>query len=112
MNLYTCSSCGEPTNNSKFIGDIDVHICDSCHNRISVEVEYESQNEKYEKDTIICPHCDFEFDDCDCYDYEDGEHSAVECPVCEHLFDINIRTIRVYSTHKSVKKLYCKEANS
>ena len=97
---FVCS-CGNPTDNEKVIGKMVIHTCDECLERISKEVDWESENEHYQERTIICPYCDFEYEDYDawCFDCSEDE---VECPECGKRFDLEIQEIRYFSTKRSV----------
>ena len=97
---FICS-CGKPTDNSTVIGNSVLHTCDECLERISKEVDWESENEHYRERTIICPYCDFEYEDYDAWNFEGGE-DEVECPECGKRFDLEIQEIRYFSTKRSV----------
>lgn len=93
--------CGNPTDNAEVIGEIVLHTCDECKARISKEVDWESENEHWRKDTIICPYCDYEYESYDAYNYEDSE-DEIECPECGKKFDLEVENIRYFSTKRSL----------
>ena len=97
---YMCS-CGNMTDNEHIIGDIVLHTCDECLERIDKEVDWEHENEHYHERTIICPYCDFEYEDYDAWGFESSE-DEVECPNCGKHFDLEIQEIRYFSTKRSV----------
>ena len=97
---FVCS-CGNPTDNEKLIGNSVIHTCDECLERISKEVDWESENEHYHERTIICPYCDFEYEDYDAWNFDCSE-DEVECPECGKRFDLEIQEIRYFSTKRSV----------
>ena len=100
---FECSFCGAPTNNEEKIGHITLHTCYSCQERIGRETAWQSEGETWHEDTIICPYCGFEFDDYDCYQFEDDEDvEEQECPECGKHFDIEVRVIRYYNTKRSI----------
>ena len=99
---YTCR-CGNPTDNMEIIGDVTLHTCDSCKERISKEVAWESKNEHFREKTIICPYCDFEYELYDAYLYADEEKAEeIECPECGKKFDLEVEHITYFSTKRSV----------
>lgn len=97
---YTCP-CGNPTDNIKIIGNVTLHTCDRCKERISKEVAWESKNEHWRVNTVICPYCDFEYEAYDAYAYEENEEE-IECPVCGKKFDLEVEHIKYFSTKRSV----------
>ena len=58
-------------------------MCQSCYDHWSnlYDWQYES-----EKDGMICPYCDYEFDDEDKM-YEEGTYD-VTCPMCDKKFEV------------------------
>ena len=99
---YKCSVCGKPTDNEKTTHGYTYHICNECHDRISKEVEFQSEGEQWRENTIICPFCEYHFEAYDSYEYEIGEHSEIECPACDRKFDLEVEEIRYFSTKKSL----------
>jgi len=97
---FVCS-CGNPTDNLKVIGNTVLHTCDECLERISKEVDWESENEHWRERTIVCPYCDYEYEMYDAYNYEDNEEE-VECPECGKKFDLEVEHTRYFSTKRSV----------
>ena len=97
---FVCS-CGTPTDNEKMIGNLIVHTCDKCLERISKEVDWGSENEHWHERTIVCPYCDYEYEEYDAYSYEDSE-DEIECPECGKRFDLEVESIRYFSTKRSV----------
>ena len=97
---YVCR-CGNPTDNTNVIGDIELHTCDECKERISKQVDWESENEHRREGTIICPYCDFEYEEYDAYAYEESENE-IECPECGKRFDLEVENITYFSTKRSI----------
>lgn len=99
---FTCRSCGAGTNNTEQIGDIAVHFCDACRERISREVKWESQGETWRKPNVICPYCGYEIDSEDsALFFEVGETEEYACEWCQRKFDVKVREVRYYSTNRS-----------
>lgn len=109
---YKCS-CGKPTDNETFISEnLILHTCDECKEQIHKEVEFQSEGEQWREDTIICPFCKYHFEAYDCYEYEVGEHSKIECPACDGKFDLEVEDIRYFSTKKSLCEMNKSEVDS
>lgn len=87
--------------NTKVICDYVFHTCDECQKKMDIEYDWQSKNEHYGEDTIICPYCDYEYENYDACQYEDNE-SEIECPLCGKKFDLEVRTITEYSTKRSL----------
>lgn len=99
---FTCTSCGAGTNNTEQIGDIALHFCDACRERISREVKWESQGETWRKPNVICPYCGYEIDSEDsALFFEVGKTEEYACECCRRKFDVEVRVVRYYSTNRS-----------
>lgn len=101
---YICSSCGKPTNNIKFVGKFELHRCDDCEKQLHRKIEWELENEHYHEDTIICPYCDYKYEQCDSYDYDEGEDTIV-CQSCKKKFDLSVEIIRYFSTTRNIDEM-------
>ena len=110
MSLYKCDKCGEPTDNDQSFTlttvhgpgrRYEVHRCDRCDKRFQLEIDWESEGETIREDTLICPYCGHEYDTYDAYDFEEGRTPEVECEICGKKFDLEIETMRLYSTKRS-----------
>ena len=106
---HTCRDCGRETDNEKVIKSIvdgkplfTVHRCDECQAKWDAELEFQSEGEKFREDNLICPWCDFAFEDYDACRYEEGEETEIECPECGRKFDLEVEIQRVYSTKRSL----------
>ena len=97
---FICS-CGNPTDNATVIGNIVLHTCDKCLERISKEADWENENEHYHERTIICPYCDFEYEEYDAWGFDCSE-DKVECPECGKRFDLEVEDVRYFSTKRSL----------
>lgn len=113
MMKYICQKCGEPTDNDQSIDvksmfggfepyHLDVHRCDKCDKRFHQELDWESEGETINKDKLICPYCECEYDDYDTYSFDEGDTSEVECDFCGKKFDLKVETRRVFSTKRSL----------
>lgn len=107
MSLYKCTTCGAPTDNDQSFklssGDtLEVHRCDECDKRFHQELDWESEGETFQEDTIICPYCGHEYDNYDAYDFDEGDTSEVECEICGRKFDLEVKVSRTYSTKRSL----------
>lgn len=101
---YICRNCGKPTNNIKFIGEFEIHRCDDCEKRFTKKIEWEMENEHWHENTIICPYCDYEYEQCDSYYYDEGE-DTVECLSCGKKFDLDVEEVRYFSTKRNVDEM-------
>lgn len=100
---FTCCRCGAGTNNTELIGEISVHCCDACRERISREVKWERQGETWRKPNVICPYCGYEIDSEDSALFFDvGTTEEHSCEWCLRKFDVEVRQVRYYSTKRSV----------
>ena len=105
--MFKCNVCGcdTPNDQSFVFRDgyrIEIHRCDTCQARFDLEFEWENKGETIHEDAIICPYCEHKYDNYDCYDFESGEHSEVECEICGKHFDLEVREVRQYSTKRSL----------
>lgn len=101
---YICRNCGKPTNNIKFIGEFEIHRCDDCEKRFTKKIEWEMENEHWHENTIICPYCDYEYEQYDSYYYDEGE-DTVECLSCGKKFDLDVEEVRYFSTKRNVDEM-------
>lgn len=99
---YKCSMCGEPTNNLEIIAGQDITWCDKCKEKHDKEFDYQYENEKYEEATIICPHCNYEYEDYETYRFDEGSEEKVQCISCGRKFDLEVENTRTYNTKRSV----------
>lgn len=105
--FFICGECGKPTTNSYDVKDLDgtplftVHHCDACEERFRLEIDFQSEGETIEIDTLVCPWCGHEYDDYEACRY-DCDEDEVECEVCGRKFDLEIHTAVRYSTKRSL----------
>ncbi len=107
---YICQMCGKPTDNDQSF-DIsvackiyhhEVHRCDECERLLRKELEWGSEGETICEDKIICPYCNFEYEDYDSYSFDEGDNDEVECAECGRKFDLKVKVRRTYSTKRSL----------
>ena len=107
---YICRICGEPTDNDQSF-DVsvnlqvyhhEVHRCDKCEKKLSQQMDWEIEGETIGEDEIICPYCNFAYEDYDAYSFDEGNTDEVECPECGRKFDLNVEVKRTYSTKRSL----------
>lgn len=113
MSKYICECCGAPTDNDQsFVVPAritgaepwryEVHRCEKCDKRLSREVDWESEGKTINESNVICPYCEYEYDDYDGYQFDEGETEKVKCPACGRKFDVEVETQRTYSTKRSL----------
>lgn len=102
---YKCTLCGSDTDNVELVGKAEIHCCDKCRERINKEVEWEGINEHWREAKITCPYCDHEYEDYECYEFDEGKTEEVECPICDRKFDVDVIQIRKYSTKRSTSEM-------
>lgn len=98
---FVCGHCGKPTDNTQRVYEFEFHTCDECQRKLDIEYEWQSENEHFAEDTIICPYCDYEYEDYDACEYECSE-DEIECPECGKKFDLEVRVTTEYSTKRSL----------
>ena len=99
---FVCGHCGKPTDNTKVYGNLVFHTCDECQDKMDREIDWQSENEHFRENTIICPYCDYEYEAYDSYRYDEGEETEIECPECGRKFDLEVENIRYFSTKRSL----------
>ena len=111
MSKYICQKCGAPTDNDQSFEitplyarephRIEVHRCDKCDKRFHQELTWETMGETTREYKLICPYCQYEYDDYDAYCFQEGDTPEVECEMCGRKFDLVVETRRVFSTKRS-----------
>lgn len=101
---YICRDCGKPTDNIKIVCNSEIHICDDCLKQLDREIEWEMENEHYHESAIICPYCDYEYEQYDSYYYDEG-HDIVKCRACGKNFNLEVEEIRYFSTKRNVAEM-------
>lgn len=86
---HSCKYCGKPVDkNEKY--------------RFFHEECYDKYDEfANEQDDMICPYCEYEFDDCD-KEYEEGS-MEYECPCCGKTFELETNFSYSWRTRKTIK---------
>lgn len=109
MSKFVCMMCGSPTDNDQsftvpdyFMGWEEVHRCDKCDKRFHQELSWEAKGETTREYKLICPYCQYEYDDYDAYGFQEGDTPEVECEMCGRKFDLEVDTRRVFSTKRSL----------
>lgn len=113
MSKFVCMKCGAPTDNDQsftisvhITGGVpnryEVHRCDICDKRFHQELAWESKGETINEKKLVCPYCDYEYDDYDAYCFQEGDTPEVECEACGRKFDLEVDTRRVFSTKRSL----------
>ena len=112
MSKFVCMKCGSPTDNDQSFTVPDyimggepktyeVHRCDKCDKRFHQELAWETKGETTREYKLICPYCQYEYDDYDAYGFQEGDTPEVECEACGRKFDLEVDTRRVFSTKRS-----------
>lgn len=110
MSRYNCNRCGKPTDNDQSFkfhdgSTFEIHRCDECQKQFDRELAWESKGETINEKKIICPYCGYEYEDCFCYDYEEGMTEEEECASCGRKFDIEVEVYRTYSVKRSLSEM-------
>lgn len=116
MSMFKCSKCGAPTDNDQSftvpahitggaIARYEVHRCDKCDKRLDQELAWESKGETIREDNVICPYCEYEYDDYDGYQFDEGNTEEVECLACGRKFNVEVEVRRTYSTKRSLSEM-------
>lgn len=113
MSKFICMKCGSPTDNDQSFtlpahitggapSRYEVHRCDKCDKRFHQELDWETKGETTREYKLICPYCQYEYDDYDAYGFREGDTPEVECEACGRKFDLEVDTRRVFSTKRSL----------
>lgn len=115
MSKFVCMKCGLPTDNDQSFEitplcsqapcRIEVHRCDKCDKRFHQELDWETKGETTREYKLICPYCQYEYDDYDAYGFQEGDTPEVECEACGRKFDLEVDTRRVFSTKRSLREM-------
>lgn len=111
---YICDTCGNPTDNAWFCKDHfskDIldrcnwwdkasHTCDACEAEEKAKEEW--KNEHLLESSIICPWCEYEFEDYENV-YDEGE-DEIECPCCEKPIEVEARCDWRWTSRKPEKE--------
>jgi DNA-directed RNA polymerase subunit RPC12/RpoP len=108
--IYKCDKCGKDTTNRHDLTlnsgrTFTSHICDDCRRQIDREYDWINDNAHEYENHIICPYCDYNYDDYDSYACWDGDDSEVECLACGKTFSLKVRQIIEFSTYKSAEEM-------
>ena len=107
---YKCDFCGKPTDDISIIPmahgkTLEYHTCDFCKDLHNRQYDWEQDNEHLYESNIVCPYCDYEFDDYDSYSYVEEGDCDVECPMCDKTFKVEIKQTVEFSTHKRAEDM-------
>ena len=107
--MFECCDCGKPTDNSCDVNDLSgnllftIHRCDACEEQLKLEMDFQSEGETIEIDTLVCPWCGYEYEDHEsCRYYDIGSEEEVDCPSCGRKFDLEVQTAVRFSTKRSL----------
>lgn len=106
--MYTCDMCGKPTPNYRkystwmadIMGEPGCSTCDECQRK--VEIFHDWRNEQVAEERLICPYCESSIDDPWYYDEDEDE---IECPDCKRTFEVEIITVRTYTTRRRIEDM-------
>ena len=105
MAKYICIKCGKPTDNIERIDKSEFSWCDECQRRIDLEFEWEHTNKHWNENTIICPFCDYEYDEYTAYGYADDGSVEIECENCGKKIVVEVEKTVKFSTTRSVDEM-------
>lgn len=108
LKMYTCERCGKPTPNyyeyspslAAIMGVQGYSLCDECRRELKILREWE--NEQCAEERLVCPYCESSIDDPWYYDEDDEE---VVCPECKRTFELEITTVRTYTTKRRIEDM-------
>lgn len=106
--VYTCSMCGKPTPDyhewspsvAAILGEQGFSTCDECFRK--AQISYKWRNEQFEDERLICPYCENSISDP--WEYDEGE-DEIECPACGRAFEVEITTVRTYTTRRRIEDM-------
>jgi transcription elongation factor Elf1 len=79
------------------------HYCKKCKDLKDLEFDWEREGETTRESNVICPYCDYEYDDYDSYSFvDDGQVEEHSCQQCGKKFDIEVDTTVYFSTKRSI----------